>query len=226
MTEIDSRMELSMPASGCFRFWGTVKRRSVAGRPPIVVFTNFALIDVAIGSRQPIARELKSPVGPGGCLPWLSSRMIWPEPLLYSRTCRLQGLLWARAWSVLAPAAFRTIPLPTCALLHLDGTVGSLSRSVKAHFGMTFGFVTRPSAPSEYFSMTVARFDVSLSPTLKPRVSPVGIGFALLPLPLAVVEALCTVYVFAASATLTTAPRAASASTATKSFRIPPPPRG
>ena len=40
--------------------------------------------------------------------------------------------------------------------------------------------------------MTVARFVASDSPTWKPITRPVGMGFALLPLPFALVEALWT----------------------------------
>ncbi len=45
-----------------------------------------------------------------------------PSPSLYSRSCRLQGLLLDSERSVFDPAAFFTRPRPTSALLHLLGT--------------------------------------------------------------------------------------------------------
>ncbi len=51
----ERRMELSICGSpGCFSSGGTVNTRSLAGLPAIVLFTNFALIAVPIGSRHPI----------------------------------------------------------------------------------------------------------------------------------------------------------------------------
>jgi hypothetical protein len=123
---------------------------------------------------------------------------------------------------VLGPAAFFTRPSPTSALAHLAGTVAS-SSSLKAHFGNILGFVTSPSEPIEYFSMTVPRLLASLSSTLKPNERPVGIGFALVPLPLTVVLAICTSYTFIAAATPVTANTAAIARAAIQSFRMPPP---
>ena len=93
---------------------------------------------------------------------------------------------------MVAPAAFFTRPSPTSALLHFEGTPAPSSRSVNGHFAAALPLVTRPSAPIAYFSMTVARFVASDSPTWKPITRPVGMGFALLPLPFALVEALWT----------------------------------
>src|ERR687898_2235525 len=118
-----------------------------------------------------------------------SSRIAIPVPMLYSRSRRLQGALTLSRWSLLGPAAFLTMPLPTSALVHLAGTTG-LSMSVNAHLGLTLVLARRPSAPIAYFSMTVARFDGSVSPTRNPNVRLVGFGFAKLPLPFALVEAL------------------------------------
>ena len=42
-----------MPASGCFRFDGTLKTESLATTPPIFRFTNLPLMAVWIGSAQP-----------------------------------------------------------------------------------------------------------------------------------------------------------------------------
>src|ERR687898_1323379 len=189
MVETDSRIELSFPITGCFRFCGTVKRRSLPVTPAIFVFTNLALMAVAIGSGQPMTFDSKL-VGNGG-LP--SSRIAIPVPMLYSRRRRLHGRLWLSRWSSLAPAAFFTMPLPTSALLHLAGTPDWSSTSVNAHLGLTLVFARSPSAPIGYFSMTVARFDGSVSPTRNPNTRLVGIGFLKLPLPFALVEALWSV---------------------------------
>jgi hypothetical protein len=61
---------------------------------------------------------------------------------------------------------------------------------VNAHFGLTLVLTRRPSAPIAYFSMTVARFDGSVSPTRNPKTRLVGLGLAKLPLPFALVDAL------------------------------------
>jgi hypothetical protein len=119
IVETDSRIELSTPVTGCFRFWGTVKRRSLAVTPAIFVVLYAALMAVPIGSGQPTV--LDSKLGGGG-LPLLSSLIAKPVPMLYSRSCRLHAALELSDWSELAPAAFFTRPLPISALLHLAGT--------------------------------------------------------------------------------------------------------
>src|SRR5215213_3840826 len=141
-----------------------------------------------------------------------SRRIAMPPPVLYSLTARLHGELTASAWSVLGPAAFFTMPAPTCALPHFAGTVAS-SRSPNEHFGKSLGLVLSPSDPIAYFSTTVARLLGSVSLTWKLSFTPVGMGFVFEPLPLTDVDPE-TVYTFAATATPATATTAASASTA------------
>src|SRR5262245_45472064 len=180
----DRRTELSTPDSGCFRFCGTENTKSLPITPPIFRFTKRPLMAVWIGSAQPTVSESND----GGIGGPPSSRRIMPLPLLYSLSARLHGVLTARLWSLLGPAAFFTRPVPTSAGLHFAGAVGSLSRSLNAHLGKFLGFVTRPSDPIAYCSTTVARLVASVSSTWKPNLRPVGMGFVLEPLPGTVVD--------------------------------------